>query len=341
MTAHRRPTWQQLAARQAEVLGRAQALDAGLHARSWEHLATSASHHLVLPGVLLLSGGAPDAVQRAWAAVLCAGAGAAVAGRAALQLEGVRLHAPAVDVAVPAGRRVVAQPSAATRRSRAAARQREQQRWDGPRRGRRLVDLRVYEPDLVVVPRQVTGLPGLLLAGRTPPRVRAAPAALQAAAWADSAAAAEALLATVVQQRRAEPRQLLAALEQVPRLHRRGLVREVVEDLELGVQARGELLFLRLLRGAALPPPDRLQRPVRLGTSRRYLDAWWERQRVAVELDGAHHREAATWEADVLRANGVALGHRDDRVLLLRFTTGQVRHQQALVVRQLREALLP
>jgi len=44
------------------------------------------------------------------------------------------------------------------------------------------------------------------------------------------------------------------------------------------------------------------------------LDAWWERQRVAAELDGAHHRTVRVWDGDGLRANGVVIAERHDRV---------------------------
>ena len=70
-----------------------------------------------------------------------------------------------------------------------------------------------------------------------------------------------------------------------------------------------------------------------------YLDAWWERQRVAAELDGAHHRTVGVWDADGLRANGVVIAERHDRVLLLRFTRGNLRHDAAEVAEQLRVAL--
>jgi hypothetical protein len=56
-------------------------------------------------------------------------------------------------------------------------------------------------------------------------------------------------------------------------------------------------------------------------------------------MDGAHHRLVGTWDDDALRANGVVLRERHDRVLLLRFTTANLRHDAALVAAQLRQAL--
>lgn len=59
-----------------------------------------------------------------------------------------------------------------------------------------------------------------------------------------------------------------------------------------------------------------------------------------VEIDGAHHIDVGQWGADALRANDVVISERLARVLLLRFTTGNLRHDEQTVVRQLRDALL-
>ena len=125
----------------------------------------------------------------------------------------------------------------------------------------------------------------------------------------------------------------------MPHLPRKALLREVLDDVELGAHAASELDFLRFLRRHGLPAPDRLQRPIRSGTLR-YLDAWWERQRVTAEMDGAHHRLVGVWDDDALRANDVVLVERHDRILLLRFTRGNLRHDELRVAAQLRKALL-
>ncbi|MCY7364813.1 MAG: hypothetical protein LH469_05815, partial [Frankiaceae bacterium] len=64
------------------------------------------------------------------------------------------------------------------------------------------------------------------------------------------------------------------------------------------------------------------------------------RQRVNAEMDGAHHRSVGTWESDVLRANDVVIGEAHDRILLLRFTRGNLRHDGARVAAQLAAVLL-
>ncbi len=164
---------------------------------------------------------------------------------------------------------------------------------------------------------RVSALPALLQHGRQPSVVRASAALLHAAAWAGSDRAAEWRIAAGVQQRLVTPVLLRETLALLPRLPRRDLVRTVLDDVELGAHAASELDFLRFLRSYRLPAPDQLQRRVRVGATC-YLDAWWERRRVCAEVDGAHHRSAGVWEADVLRANDLVLHERHDRVLLLR-----------------------
>lgn len=301
-------TWRELLAAQCQVLARRQALAAGMseHAWNWRH--SSGRWQALLPGVSMAHLGPPSAEQLAWAAVLHCGDGAALTADWALLRQGFRLaEQPFVlHVAVPEGRVV--------------------------RAGGRLSD------DLLVVPHQVRRLSTIVHPARSPAVVRAAPAVLHAAAHAGSDRAAEWRVAAVVQQRLATPGQLREALAQMPRVHRRALVRAVLDDVELGAHATSELDFLRLLRRNGLPSPDQLQRLVR-ADGKRYVDAWWKRQRVAAEIDGAHHVEVGQWDADTLRANAVVVAERHDRVLLLRFTGGNLRHDELLVVRQLRDAL--
>jgi very-short-patch-repair endonuclease len=302
--------WREVLGEQGGVIGRAQALLGGLTDEQWEwRLRTR--WQSVLPGVAVAHTGPVTPQQQGEAAVLYAGAGAHLTADAALLQLGMHLPPPAlVHVAVPEHRAVRPQP----------------------------FRLSNGEPTLRLVPHRVRGLERLTHPVRTPPVLRAPVAALHAAAWAPSDRSGEWRVAAAVQQRITRPTDLRAALEQLPRLPRRALLRAVLDDVELGAHAASELDFLRFLRRYRLPAPDRLQRPVRFGTVR-YLDAWWERQRVVAEMDGAHHRLVGTWDDDALRANGVQLRERHDRVLLLRFTAANLRHDAALVAAQLRAAL--
>ena len=126
-------------------------------------------------------------------------------------------------------------------------------------------------------------------------------------------------------------------LAQMPALKRRALVLAVLDDVELGAHAGSELQFLRFCRKHALPLPDDLQLRVRAGSTH-YLDARYRRQRVAVEVDGAHHREAATWEADLLRTLRLTAAMSGDR--LVRLTPGMMRHDGPEVAAHLRTLLL-
>lgn len=304
------PTWQELMARQDGVLSRIQALAAGLSEDTWQWQIERGRWQRVLPGVVVGHSGEITDRQRAWAAVLHAGDGAALSGDVALIEHGMKLDRPdVVHVAVP-HRRVV-----------------------------RPQTMRTGDGAELLLPHRLRELSRWLHPVREPPVLRIAPAALHAVAWAPTARAGEWRLAAVVQQGRARVGDLRAAVDQMPRLPRRRLIRDVLDDVELGAHAASELDFLRFLRRHALPLPDRLQRPVRTGRLR-YLDAWWEKQRVTAEIDGAHHRSAAAWGADTLRANSVVLVERHDRVLLLRFTRGNLRHDELRVAAQFRDALL-
>jgi len=299
--------------RQDGVLTRLQAIAHGMTPDGWQWQIASGRWQRLLPGVAVNHSGGVSTVQRAWAAVLSCGPDAALTGDTALFLMGVPVGEPTLwRVAVPGRQLVVGQP-----------------RLPAPGR------------TLVVQPHRVTRLDEVVHPTRTPPVVRPAAALLHAAAWAPSARAAEWRVASAVQRGLVTPAQVREAGRVLTRTRRRALVAEVLLDVEVGAHARSELDLLRLLRDAGLPCPDRLQRPVRTATGLRYLDAWWERQRVALEVDGGHHRLVGTWEADLLRANAVAVAHRDDRLLLLRFTTGQLRHERDLVLAQLCAALLP
>ena len=304
------PGWEELIAAQGGVIGRPQALLGGLTGAQWQwRLQTR--WQPVLPGVAVAHTGPVTAEQQAQAAVLYAGAGAYLTADAALLQLGMRLPPPTVlHVAVPEDRAVRRQTFPSTGDERA----------------------------VLLVPHRMRGLHEWRHPVRRPPVMRPTMAALHAAAFAPSDRSGEWRVAAAVQQRIARPADLRAALDRLPRLPRRALLRAVLDDVELGAHAASELDLLRFLRRYRLPAPDRLQRPVRWGTVR-YLDAWWERQRVAAEMDGAHHRVAGTWDEDLLRANGVALLQGPQRVLLLRFTTANLRHDPAIVAAQLRQAL--
>lgn len=317
MTAHLGPPtdgprpWQQLVDEQDGVLTRQQALHGGMSEDQWQWRLDSHRWQPLLPGVAVVHTGPVTLRQQSWAAVLIAGPGACLSGDSALVELGLDLGPLRVlPVAVPYGRKV------APRMLRPC---------DGP--------------PVRVQPRAVSGLSALTRPVRRPPTVRGEVAVLHSAAWARSDRAAEWRIAACVQQRLVLPQELRRTLSRLPRLPRRQLVAAVLDDVEHGAHAASELDLLRFLRRWGLPRPDRLQRPVRLGRIR-YLDAWWERQKVAAEMDGAHHRSAGAWDDDVLRANDVLVAGRQDGAVLLRFTSANLRHEAVRVAAQLAAVLL-
>ncbi len=296
------PTYDEVLALQGRVIARRQALAGGLSAEAWSWR-TARDGQVLLPGVVVMHTGEPTFAERVQAAIVYGGEGAAVTGDALLHLRDPR-RTPAptlIDIAVRASSQVAG--------------------------------VSFFRPH------RCSRLAGFVHPARWPRQLRPAPAVLHAAAWADSDRAGEWRLAAAVQRRLVTVPQLRAALVELPTLRRRRVLRLVLDDVELGAHARTELDLLAFLRRHRLPPPDRLQLKVR-ADGVRYLDAWWERQRVVVEVDGVHHMEVGQWDEDTLRANAVVVAHRDDRVVLLRVTGGNLRHREAELAAQLAAVLL-
>jgi hypothetical protein len=162
-------------------------------------------------------------------------------------------------------------------------------------------------------------------------------AVLHAAAWATSDRDAEWRVAASVQKGITAAGLLRSTLAEMPTLRRRALIRSVLYDVEFGAHAGSELQFLRFCRAYELPRPDELQVRVRSGKATHYLDVRYRRQQTTVELDGAHHRDVATWEADALRSLRLASAMPGERVL--RLTPGMLRHDGAEVAALLRSIL--
>jgi hypothetical protein len=297
-------SWQQIAEDQDGVLGRMQALSSGLTGAGWDWR-VGRDWTAIGDGVAVLNTGTPTASQLRWAAVVHAGPGAALTGDAALVAWGAKRLAVAVhDVAVPERRHV---------------------RW-------------VRDPSLTMRPRRVRGLAELVSPRPGVPLVHVHVAALHAAERAPSDREAEHRIAMVVQQRLTTAARIRAALELMPRLRRRGLLRVVLDDVELGAHAGSELDYLRFCRRNGLPEPDDLQVRVR-ANGVKYLDARYRKQRVSIELDGAHHLWVEQWDADALRSLELAAATSGSGEQLHRLTQGMLRHSEAAVAQALRVIL--
>jgi hypothetical protein len=244
--------------------------------------------------------------QQLWIAVLTAGTGAVLAGTTAAAEAGVRgLRREPLHVIVPTGRH-------APRRRLA-------------RLPLDMVGVVVHRVDLPVAHCQV---------GR-PSRTTTARALVDAAAWARGDDEARTILAAGCQQRRVTPADLREVVEALPKVRRRGLIMETVADIEGGAEALSEIDFGKLCRRFGLPPPDLQERRTDASGRARYLDAYWRRWRLHVEVDGAHHMDVRHWAADMRRQNEVWIA--GDRIL--RFPAWLIRARPGEVAGQLRAAL--
>jgi very-short-patch-repair endonuclease len=257
-------------------------------------------------GLVVTHNGNLDRRQHLWAAVLVAGADAVLAGPTALAEAGVRgLREKAIHVLIPAPRN----------------------------RSRRLPRLPADMPPIRVV--RTRFLPaGHLQPGR-PPRTTVARAAVDTAVWAAAADGARVALAAACQQGKVRPEEIFEVLAVRRRLPRLRMINATLLDIAGGAQALSEINLVELCRRFHLPSPDMQTRREDASGRIRYLDAYWRRWKLHVEVDGAHHMEAMHWADDMLRQNLVWIG--GDRIL--RFSAALVRYRPALVAGQLDAAL--
>ena len=129
----------------------------------------------------------------------------------------------------------------------------------------------------------------------SPPRVRLEHAVLTVASRARSDDAAVAVIADACQTRRTTARLQADALRKMPRLPRRRLLLEVLDDVATGAYSALERRYLvEVERAHGLPTAAR-QRRVRPGRSAAYRDVDYLGLRTVVELDGRLGHE---WNAD-------------------------------------------
>jgi hypothetical protein len=195
---------------------------------------------------------------------------------------------------------------------------------------------RDFDPPLFVVTHRTSVLPG---EDRTTvdhlPCTAPARSAVDAAQWATNDERAATIVAACFQQRLVEAADMHRVLDRLPRARRRGLVRSLLDDLAGGAGSLPEAQFLALCRRAGFPRP-KLQVSRRDASGRqRYLDVYFDKYAVHVEIDGGQHREADSWWADMKRQNDLWI--TGDRVL--RFPSWIVREQPDEVIAQVGAAL--
>lgn len=212
-----------------------------------------------------------------WATAIEAGSRAALDGVSALIAAGlVGFHTDHVRLSVPRGCKILGSPGAVVRQTR-----------------------RLKPTDI-----EPAGVP----------RVRAEIAAVRGALWAQTDKQAALILVMTVQQRLATAEDIARALLDVKRDKRRRFVELVLLDILDGAQSIGELDFARECRRRGLPKPT--GQIVRQGLDGRYyLDVFWRRYQLVVEIDGIHHKFGTAIIPDALRQNEVSL--QDNTVLRL------------------------
>ena len=101
-------------------------------------------------------------------------------------------------------------------------------------------------------------------------------------------------------------------------------VRAAVVDAARGMRSVGESDLRQVVLAAGLPEPE-WNAVIETPSGTFLLDAYWRRQRVGVEADGAaFHLSAGDWERDLLRQNAV----QGVGVRLLRFPVRRLRREQ-------------
>jgi hypothetical protein len=292
---------------QAGVLTWAQATAEASPAKV-RHLVDSGRWRRICRGVLCAQTGALTRDQQWWVAVLAAGPGAILGGLAAARAGGLRgrWRYEAVDVLVPYARR----------------------RADLLRR------LPVDLPAVRV--RRTRRLPREHFQRARPNRTTMARSLVDAASWMRTDDEAQSIVAAGCQQRLVTPDEVRAAVARRPNLARRGLVLETAAYAEGGATALSEIDLVRLCRRYGLPAPDLQERRTDAGGRTRFVDAYWRRWRLQVEVDGAHHLDVGQWAADMRRQNEIWIA--GDRIL--RFPAWLVRRKPDEVATQLRAALL-
>lgn len=292
----------ELLAAQRNVVRRDQLLALGVSRGRIRWRLSSGGWRAVGPTVVVLQSGPLGTDQQRWAAVLLAGAGSALAGRTALQVQGLtgwdddKLH-----VLAPHGRRALV-----------------------------AADLPVV---LHSTRRTIETHPARQL-----PQTRLERSAVDAASWCAGVRSACGLLAAVVQQRLSSAPRLLESLRAAGVVRYQRQLRAALQDIEGGAQALSEIDFRRLCQRFDLAASISQQVRVDEAGRRRYVDAELVAEdgtRVLVEVDGALHMVADQWQRDQLRANELLIAGRP----VLRFSSVLLRTEPDKVADQLRRAL--
>lgn len=171
---------------------------------------------------------------------------------------------------------------------------------------------------------------------KQPRRTRIARSLIDAASWMPTTRGAQAILASGVQQGLSLIAELTAVAEAHPTRRRRKLIATTLADIAGGARALSELDFTtRVIRPFGLPEPDRQHKRKDSEGRNRYLDAYWVKERLVVEIDGAQHMDPLQHWDDMSRDNDLIT----DGQRVLRFPGWLVRHNPQAAAVKIRAAL--
>lgn len=257
-----------LAARQAGLVTRRQLGALGVHPDVVRRRVAARVWAARSPTVLSLTTGPLTVEQRRWLAVLNAPGEAALAGRTALALHGLRgWESPTVAAVVAVGDHAAAVEGIAYHRTR-----------------RPFVDWTVVR----------AGLPVLMVE----------PATLLTASRLPDDRSAAGVLAAVVQQRLSTADLLASWLERLPRLARAKRLAAALLDISGGAHSVAEIDLGGACEAAGLEAPTRQTKRTDSAGRARWTDAEWvlpDGTVVVLEVDGGLHMEAEQWALDKKR----------------------------------------
>lgn len=171
---------------------------------------------------------------------------------------------------------------------------------------------------------------------RRPRRTRMARSLVDAAAWMPTDRGAMAVLAAGVQQGRVRVTDLRTVLDRAGMVRRRGLMLDILGDIEGGAQALSELDFTRkVVRQFQLPEPSRQVAKRDSRKRRRWIDVAFDDWKLLVEIDGAQHIQPLDQWDDMDRDNDLEI----DGYRVLRFPAWLVRDKPEYVAKKIFDVL--
>lgn len=261
--------WLDLLDRQAGIVTRVQAMSYGLNDKAVDWRVRSARWRALHRGVYATFSGVPGRDAELWAAVLCAGAGAALSHHTAAELAGLADGpSSAIHITVP------------------------HDRHPEPIRG-----ALVHRSDRIA---QATH------PAQLPPRTRVEETVIDLTQISASRDDACAWLSRAVGRRLTTAMRLQSALDSRPKVRWRAELGGILADIAAGVHSLLEHRYIRdVERAHGLPTATRQVKTV-LGSRSRYVDNLYAKARLVVELDGQIAHAAHTRWDDVHRDNAHA-----------------------------------